>query len=198
MLKLNLGSGPNGIDGWLNYDWGLLPLVNKFGLIDIFIGLRLIPADYKVGWPKFDLVDIRKGLPLSNKSVDFIYCSHVLEHFEKFETLKVLTDCRRVLKKKGVLRVVLPDLKLMMKKYEGADKFCHDFFGFDKDKKLGMSGRFIRGHQWMYDTDSLKSVLLEAGFKEIVVCGFRTGQCPDLDKLDYEGHCGISMYIEAQ
>lgn len=198
MLKLNLGSGPNGIDGWLNYDWGLLPWVNKFGFIDIFIGLGLITADYKIKWPKFDLVDIRKGLPLSNKSVDVIYCSHVLEHFEKLETLGVLKDCRRVLKKNGIMRIVLPDLRLMMDKYKSADSFCRDFFGFDKDKKYGISGRFIRGHQWMYDTDSLKNILSEAGFKNITVCSFRKGLCPDIDRLDYEGHREISMYIEAQ
>ena len=35
--------------------------------------------------------DIVKGLPISNNSCDFIYCSHVLEHLS-------LNDCRRALR----------------------------------------------------------------------------------------------------
>jgi len=198
MVKINLGCGPNGIDGWINYDWGLLPFINKFGLIDVFIKLGMIGKNYKTKWPKFELVDIRKKWPLKNKSVDYIYCSHVLEHFEKYKTGEILKESRRVLKKGGILRIVLPDLKKMVDNYKEADDFCRDFFGFDKDKKYGLAGSFIRGHSWMYDKKSLTDILKMAGFAKIKECKFRQGECPDIEKLDYEGHRQISMYFEIQ
>jgi predicted SAM-dependent methyltransferase len=175
-----------------------LPLVNKLGLIDIFIKLGFISKEYKTNWPKFELVDIRKKLPLKRKSVDYVYCSHVLEHFEKYETLDILKEIKRVLKKNGWLRLVLPDLEKMVGNYQGADNFCKEFFGFDKDKKYGLARRFIREHNWMYDEKSLREILKIAGFKTIKKCEFRQGKCEDIDKLDYEGHRNISMYFEIQ
>jgi len=66
-------------------------------------------------------------------SVDFIYCSRVLEHLEEWEAVELLRECRRVLRPGGVLRLVVPDLLKMVKNYYGADEFCREFYGFDKD-----------------------------------------------------------------
>ena len=67
-----------------------------------------------------------------------------------------------------------------------------------KDKKYGLMAYFIRGHQWMYDKKSLQSILKKNGFSKVVECKFRRGECPDIERLDYEGHKKISMYLEAQ
>ena len=90
MVKINLGSGPVSAKGWKNYDWGLLPILGKYRLTSIFIKIGILPKTYDWQWPKIELVDIREGLPDSDKSVDYIYCSHVLEHFEKNEALSIL------------------------------------------------------------------------------------------------------------
>ena len=198
-ILINLGSGPNGIDGWVNYDWGVLPLLGKFPLLrNLMIKIKLLPSNYAISWPKIRLHDLRKRLPMNDNSVDFIYCSHVMEHFEKYETEALLRECKRVLKKNGKVRIVLPDLKKMVVSYKGADNFCREFFGFDKDKKYGLMAYFIRGHQWMYDKKSLQSILKKNGFSKVVECKFRRGECPDIERLDYEGHKKISMYLEAQ
>jgi len=201
MVKLNLGSGPVSARGWKNYDWGLLPVLGKYRLTSIFIKLGLLPKDYDWKWPKLELVDIRGRLPDEDKSVDYIYCSHVLEHFEKEDALKILSECKRVLKNNGCIRVVLPDLNKMIKKYNGAESFNREFFGFDKDLYIGIIGKikryFIRGHQWMYDMKSAKDLLKEVGFREIKICAFRKGQVPNLEVLDIEQHRGIGLYLEA-
>jgi len=96
---------------------------------------------------------------------------------------------------------VLPDLNKIIKNYEGADKFNREYFGFDKDLYVGFLGKikrlFIRGHQWMYDTNSAKQLLKEAGFKNIKSCSFRKGSVPNLESLDIEQHRKISLYLEA-
>lgn len=167
----------------------------------MFASWRLLDRGYVTRWPKIELVDIRKRLPLESGSVDFIYCSHVLEHFEKDEALKILKEINRVLKKRGKIRVVLPDLKKMMANYSTADEFNNEYFGFDKQLYVGFLGRikrhFIRGHQWMYDLRSAKLLLREAGFNEVKVCSFRKGEVPNLEKLDLELHRKLSLYLEA-
>lgn len=201
MIKINLGSGPVSAKGWKNYDWGLLPLLGKYRLTSICIKLGILPKTYDWQWPKIDLVDIREGLPDDDNSVDYIYCSHVLEHFEKDEAVKILQECRRVLKDKGRLRIVLPDLKILVRNYQEAETFNRKYLGFDMNQYVGILGRikrlFIRGHKWMYDIDSGVKLLGEANFSDIKVCAFRKGLVPDLEKLDLEEHRKISFYLEA-
>jgi predicted SAM-dependent methyltransferase len=199
LIKLNLGSGPSGIEGWINYDWGMLPILGKYPMIrSLMIKIGLLSKDYDLRWPKIKLVDIKKRLPLNDNSVDFIYCSHVLEHFEKWEAEKILKECKRVLKKGGVLRIVLPDLGKLVRYYESADKFCREIYGFDKDKIWGIRKYFIRGHQWMYDVDSFKELLGNASFKKILDKSWRKGKCPDLERLDLELHKDLSLYLEIE
>lgn len=202
MRKINLGSGPVNVSGWTNYDWGLLPFLGKYRLISILVKIKLLPVSYNWQWPKIDLVDIRKTLPDEDKSVDYIYCSHVLEHFEKSEAIEILKECRRILKVKGVIRIVLPDLKKIIKYYKDADKFNREYFGFDKDLYNGFLGKFkklfIREHRWMYDIESAKKILKEAGFGRIRVCVYRRGKTPNINNLDLEQHKKISLYLEAE
>lgn len=126
--------------------------------------------------------------------MDYIYCSHVLEHFEKYETLNILKECRRVLKKNGVMRIVLPDLGKMIKSYKGAEEFNREFFGYEKDVR-SMAKMFIRGHQWMYDEGSFLKIL-KMVFGDVSKTSFRKGRVPDLKKLDLEIHRDHSFYVE--
>jgi len=201
MVKINLGSGPVSAPGWKNYDWGLLPILGKYRLTSIFIRGGLLPKTYDSKWPKIDLVDIRKILPDEDGSVDYIYCSHVLEHFEKNEAINILKECNRVLKNRGVIRIVLPDLTKIIRYYENSDKFNREYFGFDKDLYVGILGKikrlFIRGHEWMYDVNSAKEMLKLSGFENIQVCSFRKGQVPNLEVLDIMAHRKIGLYLEA-
>jgi predicted SAM-dependent methyltransferase len=75
---------------------------------------------YKKGWVNIDFVsssqgvlkhDLTKPLPFSDDSFDFVYSSHVLEHFGAEDALKLLVEMRRVLRVGGVCRVVVPDLE---------------------------------------------------------------------------------------
>lgn len=202
---VNLGSGPDGIDGWQNFDWGGLPLLmGVLGLGNISLVRRILPEYYIRKWPRIRLCDIRKGLPLADNSVDWIYCSHVLEHFELWETRKVLAEIKRVLKKKGRGRLVLPDLGkiLTIEKSPGwEDKFCRTMWGYDKDvEPMGWWQRWlrkqIRGHQWAYTGRSMMKELKMVGFGKIEEKRFRRGECPNIDKLDLAGHEKLSFYIE--
>lgn len=202
MKKLNLGSGPNSAKGWINYDWGLLPFLAKYRLTSIFTSLSLLPKIYNCQWPKIELIDLRKELPDEDGSVNYIYCSHLLEHFEKYQSLKLLRECRRILKRGGMMRIVLPDLEKVIDEYRDADSFNREFYGYDKDKYVGILGKlqllFLRGHEWMYDKKSFRNLLKEAGFKNIKLRSIKKGKFPNINKLDLDVHKRLSFYYECQ
>ena len=62
-------------------------------------------------------VNILGGLPFEKDSFDVIYNSHFLEHLSPSQAKFVLKEARRLLKKGGILRIVVPDLENLCKEY---------------------------------------------------------------------------------
>jgi SAM-dependent methyltransferase len=208
-IKLNLGCGPSGLDDWINFDWGALPLLSKVPWARrLLVKARILPAGYETPWPTIRLVDIRKRLPLRNGSVKFVYCSHVLEHLERWEALRVLRECHRILMPGGSVRIVVPDLATICQRYlTGADErpahvACRTLWGHPKDvEPSGFVGRvsrfFVRPHQWGYDRTEMELLMREAGFCDVHHCTFRVGAVDDVGRLDLEEHRDHSLYVEA-
>ncbi len=61
--------------------------------------------------------NLLKKLPFSDNCVDAIYCSHFLEHIPLSKVPNFLEECFRILKKGGVLRLVLPDFEALSAEY---------------------------------------------------------------------------------
>jgi predicted SAM-dependent methyltransferase len=61
--------------------------------------------------------NLLNGFPYENNQFDVVYHSQVLEHFPKEKAEKFLSECLRVLKPNGILRVVAPDLESIVKEY---------------------------------------------------------------------------------
>jgi predicted SAM-dependent methyltransferase len=61
--------------------------------------------------------DIKKGLPFENKEFDAVYSSHMLEHLSQSDGISFLREMYRVLKPGGVIRIVVPDLEAICRKY---------------------------------------------------------------------------------
>lgn len=62
-------------------------------------------------------INLLKKLPFNNETVDAIYCAHFLEHIPVHKVKDFLKECFRILKKNGVLRLVLPDFESLTKEY---------------------------------------------------------------------------------
>lgn len=57
--------------------------------------------------PNVDLVaDLNKGIPLEDNSVDVIFCSHSLEHFDSLSN--IVNDIYRVCKHKAIINILSP------------------------------------------------------------------------------------------
>ena len=79
----------------------------------------------RAGWTNVDVVagpdvlahDLRDPLPFPDGAFDLVYHSHVLEHFRPADVPAFLSECRRVLRPGGLLRVVVPDLEGIARGY---------------------------------------------------------------------------------
>jgi predicted SAM-dependent methyltransferase len=148
-LKLHVGCGKVKFPGWVN--------------IDIEPGA----ADL--------IIDVRKGLPFDDESVDYIYNEHFIEHLTYEECEKVLQEFWRVLKKGGVLRIATPDLDYIIDRYinnwRDQEWLTWPEYSFIKTRgeMLNISFRWW-GHKYLYNEEDLRNQLKKANFKKIVRC----------------------------
>ena len=214
-LKVNIGCGTIVASGWINYDTSLNMVFSKYWFLKrLLYTLRLVSRQtYETSWPSGIIrKDVRKGLPLQDETVDFIYCSHFLEHLTHEEAVNLLNECHRVLKRRGWMRVVCPDLRIIVSKYLEGDL---DYILFRVSHKSELSQAFIKSlylsdnrsiferflspgfaHRCMYDFDSLATLLRKCGFGVAEKRRFGEGITPDIDRLD--SHPEESLYVEAQ
>lgn len=211
-LMLNLGCGYMGHKDWVNIDWGILGLINKYPVFKkVIFGLGLAPKNYDNQWPpNLRLVNLRKSFPFEDNSVDHIFTAHFIEHLEKYGAVWLFRHCYRALKPGGTLRVLVPDLDLVVKHYledkdslRKVDVLNNHFWGVlpKEDVPPSLHRRvllwFARGHSWLYNYAYMKKILMLGGFeaKKIKKCKFQQGKTPNIDFLD--NHPDHTLYVEA-
>jgi len=192
-IKINIGCGLSGIAGWQNLDnsptiWmSRIPVLNR---------LLKTPA-----WPRdVRRYDVRKGLPYGAGTVRYIYSSHAFEHFTRAESLAIAKDSFRVLAPGGVLRIVVPDLALIVREYltdasaQAADTFLSRLSLNHSLQDFVHPGS---NHSQMFDAKSLVHLLRQAGFGKVEVSGYGNSVIPEIDRLDLEVRRRESLYVEA-
>jgi predicted SAM-dependent methyltransferase len=199
---VNLGCGITVAPGWINIDNSPNARLSRYPRLRWLLlkaGV-LSDAHYSVSWPKSILIhDLRKKLPFSDCSVNYVYTSHVLEHLTAADARKLIKEVFRILKPGGMARVVVPDLAYGARCYLDAlannpsdPNAAPGFLNW-----LGLSRSGVRApHLWMYDASSLSAVLTQAGFINAVVCKCGHGQVPDCAALDVRPD--ESLYIEVE
>lgn len=138
-LKLHIACGPKNIKGYLNTD------------------LRPGPAVDQV-------LDAREPLPANTYSE--IYACHVLEHFYVDETLEILKNWYQALREGGILRISVPDLRLIVSN-------CVESHTFGRDPNAPLFGDYRKNaqepdrHKQAFVTENLTQFLVQAGFENI-------------------------------
>jgi predicted SAM-dependent methyltransferase len=173
--RLNWGCGGHAAPGWLNVD-------AKSGA-----GIDLS-------------CDIRDGLPLGSASIDYAVSVHALQELVYPEIVQALRELRRVLKPRGTLRLVLPDLRKGMQAYlRGQD----DYFQVDTDEIHSPGGRFIVHMLWyghsrtLFTADFIEELLLKAGFEEVVESRYRKTASRFREIIELDNRERESLYVEA-
>jgi len=202
--KLHLGPGP----AWVKPS-------NQWVTVDIDPDR----ADICVDFHCFD------GLPIETDSVDAIYASHTLEHISMYRINKVLAECYRVLRRGGMMRIVVPNPEESIRQYlAGNDNFslfrrrrerAKRMYGYDLTLFECMKGDFVSmngqpdllgeklAHQNAWDFSAMKAELTRAGFDSARI---RRTNFQDIgnDDFSFEGtypseanEYDRSLYVEA-
>lgn len=170
-VKLNLGCGSETPDGWINVDYSLGARIAKLPIISNLIKALGL---FKLEWDKdIYLHDLRKPFPWGDETIDMIYSSHTLEHLSKTEGQHFLKESYRVLKRGGVVRIIVPDLESFVKRYIDGDIPADDFLdslqvGYTADADSFLKATFapfVRfPHKCMYDSKGLQSLMEGVGY----------------------------------
>jgi predicted SAM-dependent methyltransferase len=119
---LNLGSSARVAPGWNNIDSSWLFRIGRHRRLSAFLRrVGLISAVRYERIRKVDrgaiLWDLSKGIPFPDGVFDAVYHCHLLEHLDREVAPGFIVECFRVLKPGGVLRVVVPDLESLARRY---------------------------------------------------------------------------------
>lgn len=160
---LHLGCGARHFQEWINIDVSPFP----------------VPPDV--------LLDLSSGIPLPDSSVDLIYSEDFVEHLEFDKGKYLLSECYRVLKPGGAMRVLTPNLKTFVQAY--FNKSAQDLsyyqkgFGCRSFAEMLNTGMKAWGHKFIYDEELLTYLLTDLGF-EVRQSRYNTSEVPALCKLD--------------
>lgn len=192
-VKLNIGCGTSGIKGWVNIDNSPTILLSRLPFGRRIFGTPDWPRDVR-------RADVRKRIPFPDSSVSCVYSSHTFEHFTYEESQAVARECFRVLRPGGVLRIVVPDLGILVRDYvaETADalashKFVSRLLLTTNVRDIVHSGAH---HQQMFDDRSLVHMLQGAGFAAPEVATFRRSRIAEIAQIEIESRRSESLYVE--
>lgn len=115
-VNLNLGCGDTAPEGWVNCDSSWNAQLSKLPFVHQAIKKLGLVSEAR--WPgNVRYLSLGKRFPWKDGSVDVVYASHVLEHLDQRVADNFMQESMRVLKRGGVLRIVVPDLLYHAKKY---------------------------------------------------------------------------------
>ena len=155
----------------------------------------------KNGGPGIDIAaDVREGLPLEGESVDYIASVHFLQEIPLEDLVGTLGELRRVLKRGGTVRLVLPDLDKGIRAYLDADK--EHFVVPDEDAR-SLGGKFIFHMLWyghsrvLFTYDFIEELLLKAGFERVERCAYGETASGISGILELDNREDESLFVEA-
>lgn len=186
-LKVNLGSGSRGHTDWVNVDFLAMPSVNCV-------------------W------DCRRSLPFDDISVQCIFTEHFFEHLDYTEEIPViLSECLRVLRPGGVIRIIVPDAEKYLRAYcepgwealtklrdlraDHFDRYTHGTYG-TKMELINEVFRQAYSHKFAWDHDTFDRVLRHVGFASVHRAQFGQSLDPAL-AIDFADRAHESLYVEA-
>ena len=173
VAKLHLGCGRHLLDGWLNTD-----LNQSEGVMAL---------------------DATKEFPFVDSSFDYVYSEHMIEHIQYPDGQRMLSECFRMLRPGGRIRIATPDLQFLIALYNPNKsdlqrsyiRWATEIFvkhaPFQADTFV--INNFFRdwGHQIIYDEKTLRFALERCGFVDITRCPLCESTDAELRGLENHG-----------
>jgi predicted SAM-dependent methyltransferase len=215
-IKLNLGCGSVRPVGWVNTDSSLNANIQRIPLIGRAITKFFSPVVYKES--NVIYMNLNKKWRYSNNSIDIVYASHLYEHLSIKSSNLFLEEAYRTLKPGGVIRVVVPDLYQICKKYietyeanKGLDTTEYIMWAINMHREgqygnVGLVKKILlewqgypHQHKFMYDRNSLQLKFNQFNFVDVVTSTYGSSKWIE-EILDVEGtsESYLSVYLEAK
>ena len=204
-LRLNLGCGSVHPQGWVNVDASLgarlaqVPLLGR--VLARWLGLR-------IAWsPDIVVHDLRRPFPWPDASAAVVYSSHTLEHLTRDDGRRFLAECARVLAPGGVMRIVVPDVSLVLAGLEKgrfpADELLDRLgTGFEEPGdgpwRRRLAPLFRHPHRCMYDGPSLLQAFEDAGLAGARLHTPELSRIQGLDAVELPERARGSVIVEVQ
>jgi predicted SAM-dependent methyltransferase len=172
-IRLELGSGPKkGTNGWTTVDLA--------GHCDLQL-------------------DLAEPLPFRDAEVAEIYSSHLLEHFDYRDLVKLLAECHRVLRPEGRFKAVVPDARIYVNGYVREEPFDEALYCTyppalhynTRIDYLNMIAYMDGHHRHMFDADNILAVLKRTGFRNVALGKFDPAL--DLKARHYESIYAVAV-----
>lgn len=172
--KLHIGCGIHTMEGWLNSDY--------------------FP---KTGDTIF--LDATSRFPFEDNSFDFIFSEHMIEHISYADGYNMISECFRVLKPSGKIRISTPDLEFLINLYQKDKSDLQKEYIQWTSKSYNRNApypddtfvinNFFRswGHLFIYDSKTLGASMERAGFTKIQNMEINQSEDEAFKNLEYEG-----------
>jgi predicted SAM-dependent methyltransferase len=174
VCKLQIGAQSNSIGEWLNVD--------------------IHPKSESVAY-----MDATERFPFEDNTFDYVFSEHMIEHITFQQGRFMLTECFRVLKKGGTIRISTPDLAFLIQLYQQQKSnlqtqyihFSTERYFKNQSPEMDtlVINNFMRdwGHQFVHDQKSLFFLLSKAGFESIRRCEVNQSENIHLRNIEQHG-----------
>ena len=210
-MRINVGCGSTPTEGWTNFDNSLMVRLVKIpGLVTALSRAHVlgqhqlvfarVAREANISW-----ANAARRLPVPSSAAEAIYSSHMLEHLDRREALRCLGEFHRVLTFGGILRIAVPDIERLARRYLeslDADRFIESTL-LAQDRPTGVLGLLRalvvgpRHHMWMYDARSLVRLLESCGFSEVRAVPPGESAIPNPGALDLHERADETIFVEA-
>ena len=184
---INLGSGNSYVNNFINVD---------------FFGNKMI--DYGM--------DLRFPFKIETNSIDGIFSEHTFEHLSHLEVDNALSECCRILKAEAKIRIIVPDLSILIERYCSNDdewfQKWHDLVLKDPSRHymrkyftnmfaINFTASYYH-HKSCWDFESLEKALSTHGFINIIKWDYNVGTPELLIDSDSDDRKLVSIYVEGK
>lgn len=173
LRKLQIGAQSNSISGWLNVD--------------------IEPKENHVVY-----LDATTSFPIPDNSFDYVFTEHMIEHIAYEDADFMISECSRILKPGGKIRIATPDIMTLVKILQEHDSEDHSayvehyfsrFFGEDIPKDpIHVVNKLFYGfhHRFIHGESTLRYLLEKNSFDQ--VHRFEVGKSDDPELTRVEQH----------